>query len=245
MRLLFSILLLWSAAALADNLQKDSSFETPAVTGRTLFSQGADITHNGRGPGWITVQTSGTASGITLGVTNEVAHKGQQSIFIHFNHVATADAGITLVSNFIPVVSGTGYDMGIWGRMDPKEPLDPQGRLAYMKVEIDFFAKDANTSVGAPVYSVQPLPGSKDHEAFYTPDSWKYFHVPVTTPAGAVFAQVTWRWETESDQGETNGVIFFDDADFSGPPNPVPDLTPAPVEEPTPDASESPSPAMQ
>lgn len=245
MRLLFSILLLWSATTFADNLQKDSSFESPAVTGRTLFVKGGDVSHNGRGPGWITLQTSGTASGITTGVTDESAHTGRQSIFIHFNHVAAADTGIKLVSNFIPIVSGTGYDVGIWGRMDSKGPLDPQGRLAYMKAEIDFFAKDANTSVGDPVYSVQPLPGSKNHDAFYTTDGWKYFHVPVTTPAGAVFAQVTWSWETEADQGETNGVMFFDDAEFSGPANPVPDLTPVPVEEPTPDASASPSPAMQ
>jgi hypothetical protein len=245
MRLLFSILLLWSTGAFADNLQKDSSFESPTVTARTLAGQGGDVSHGGRGPGWTTLQTSGTASGISIGVTNEVAHKGQQSLFVHFDHVAIADPGITLVSNFIPVVSGTAYHAGIWGRMDPKAPLDPQGRLAYMKVEIDFFARDANTSVGEPVYSVQPLPGSKNHNAYYTTDSWKYFHALAVAPAGAVFAQVTWQWETESDQGETNGVMFFDDAEFSGPPNPIPDLTPAPVEEPTPDASASPTPAMQ
>jgi len=239
MRLLFSILLLCGTAAFADNLQKDSSFESPAVTGRTLSTHGGDVSNNGHASGWVTLQTSGTA--ITAGLTNEIAHHGQQSFFVHFNHVAAADTGVTLVSNFIPVVSGTDYDVGIWGRMDPKDPLDPQGRSAYLKLEIDFFAKDANTSVGQPVYSVQPLPGSKDHDPFFKTDAWKYFHLPMTTPPGAVFAQVTWHWETEADEGETNGVMFFDNAEFSGPPNPVPDLTPAPVEEPTPDTSPAPS----
>ena len=246
MRLLFSILLLWSATACADNLLKDSSFDTPVVLGRTLSTKGGDVSHNGHGPGWIMLQTSGTGSAITAGLTNEISRHGLQSFYVQFNHVATADPGITLVSNFIPVVSGTLYDVGIWGRMDPKAPLDPQGRMAYMKLEVDFFAKDANTSIGDPVYSVQPLPGSKDHDPFYKTAEWKFFHLPVTTPPGAVFAQVTWHWETEADEGETNGVMFFDDAEFSGPPNPVPDLTPAPVEEPAPDTSASPSasPAM-
>ena len=245
MRLLFSILLLCGATAFAGNLQKDSSFESPAVTGRTLFADGGDVTHNGRGPGWTTMQTSGTAGAVTAGVTNEIAHSGVQSLFIHFNHVAVADPGVMLVSNFIPILAGTDYYAGIWGRMDAKAPLDPQGRQAYLKLEVDFFAKDASTSVGDPFYSVQPLPGSKNHTPLYKTTAWKLYSVAVPAPAGAVFAQVTWRWETADDQGETNGVMFFDDADFSGPPNPIPDLTPAPVEEPTPDASESPSPGMQ
>ena len=242
MRLLFSILLLWTATAFGDNLLKDGSFESPTVTGRTLISQGADVTHNGCGPGWITLQT-GTVGAITAGLTNEVARDGRQSFFVHFNHVNAADPGITLVSNFVPIVSGTDYIAGIWGRMDPKDPLDPQGRQAYLKLEVDFFDKDANTSIGEPVYAVEPLPGSKNHNPIFKGDSWHLFRATVPAPLGAVFAQVTWRWETAPDDGETNGVMFFDDAQFAGPPNPVPNLTPAPVEEPTPDAS--PSPAMQ
>jgi hypothetical protein len=245
MRLLFSLLLLWGATAFAGNLQKDFSFESPSVTGRTLFANGGDVTHNGHGPGWITLQINGAPGAITAGLTNEIAHTGAQSFFVHFDHVAAADPGVLLVSNFIPVVSGTDYLASIWGRMDAKAPLDPQGRIAYLKLEVDFFAKDANTSVGDPVYSVRPLPGSKNHDPYYNTTAWKAYRVPVPSPPGAVFAQVTWRWETAADEGETNGVMFFDDAEFSGPPNPIPDLTPAPVEEPSPDASASPSASPQ
>jgi hypothetical protein len=244
MRLLFPVLLLSGATAFGGNLLKDSSFETPTVAARTLSTDGGDPTNHGRGPGWIMLQTSGTGSAITAGLTNEIAHTGHQSLLVHFNHVATEDPGITLVSNFFPIVSGTTYDAGLWGRMDPKDPLDPQGRSAYLKLEVDFFAKDANTSVGDPVYAVQPLPGSKNHDPFFKTDVWRFFHAQVPVPPGAVFAQITLKWETEADQGETNGVLFFDDAEFSGPPNPIPDMTPAPVAQPAPDSSPTASPAM-
>jgi len=241
MRLFFPILLLWSTAAFADNLVRDGSFEAPAVTARTLEDHGADPTNNGRGPGWIMFQLSGTTGAVTAGLTNEAARTGSQSFFVHFNHVTAAGQGVTLVSNFIPIVAGAVYDVGIWGRMDPGDILNPEGRAAYLKLEIDYFAKDANASVGEPQYAVQPLPGSKNHEPFFKPDAWKRFDVKVATPPGAVFAQITWRWETEADAGETNGTMFFDDVEMTGPPNPVPDLTPAPVEEPSPDAAASPA----
>jgi hypothetical protein len=243
MRILCSVFLLWSFTAFGDNLLPGGSFETPAVHGRMLKDHGGDPTNNGRGPGWISFifQTSGTGGGLTGGLTNEVAHSGAQSLFIDFNHVSSADQSATLVSNFFPVVSGSGYEVGIWGRTDAKDLVDPQGRSAYLKLEIDYFAKDANTSVGEPFYAVQPLPGSKNHDPFFKPDSWNRFFVKVTTPPGAVFAQITWRWETESDSGEINGIMFFDDAEMTGPANPVPNLTPSPVEEPAPEPSASPA----
>jgi hypothetical protein len=111
-----------------------------------------------------------------------------------------------------------------------------------MKLEVDFFAKDANESVGEPFYDVQPLPGSKEHDAFFKPDSWMRSATRFRTPPGAVFAQITWRWEAGSDPGEINGIMYFDDAALTGPANPVPDLTPSPIQEetPAPEAAASP-----
>jgi hypothetical protein len=235
MRFLLPILLLWGIRVLAgDNLVPNADFEVPAVQGRTPKDLGGDPTNGGKGPGWIgfAFDTTGTSASITGGLTNEVARSGTQSLFIDFNHVTESYQSATLTSNFIPVVSGTDYVVGIWGRTDAKDLIDSEGRSAYLKLEVDFFAKDANTSVGDPVYAVQPLPGSKDHDPVFTPTGWYRFVKGFTTPPGAVFAQIIWRWETGGDPGEINGIMYFDDAEMTGPANANPNLTPAPVEEP-------------
>jgi hypothetical protein len=220
----------------ADNLLPGGNFEVPFVKGRTLMEQGGDPTNVARNPAWIgfQFQNSGTNGMITGGLTNEVARNGKQSLFINFDHVDQPYQSATLISNFIPIVSGTQYEVGIWGRTDAKDLIDSEGRSAYLKLEVDFYAKDGYQSVGEPFLRVQPLPGSKDHDPYFKSDSWNRFYVKLTTPPGAVFAQITWRWETGGDPGEINGIMYFDDAAMTGPANPIPDLTPAPAKQPAP-----------
>jgi len=243
MRFLLPLLLLWGLTVFADeNLLPGGNFEVPFVKGRTTLDQGGDPTNVAKDPAWITFrfENSGTTGIITGGLTNEVARNGKQSLYIDFNHVDQPYQSAILISNFIPVVSGTTYQVGIWGRTDARDLIDSEGRSAYLKLEVDFFAKDAFQSVGEPLLRVQPLPGSKDHDPYFKPDSWNRFYVKLTTPPGAVFAQITWRWETGGDPGEINGIMYFDDATMDGPPNPIPDLTPSPVQQSTPAASASP-----
>jgi hypothetical protein len=240
MRFLLPLLLLWGSTLFAgQNLLPGGSFEAPVVKGRTLLEQGGDPSV-GPNPPWIQfkVENSGTTGMITGGLTNEVARTGTQSLFIHFDHVDQAYQSATLISNFVPIVSGSQYEVGIWGRTDATDLIDSEGRSAYLKLEVDFFAKDAFQSVGEPFLRVQPLPGSKDHDPFFKPDSWNLFIVKMTAPAGAVFAQITWRWETGGDPGEINGMMYFDDSVIIGPPNPVPNLTPAPVAQQAPAAGQ-------
>lgn len=234
----FFLLVCGVSVCAAENLLPAASFETPVVQGRTPLSQGGDPTNSGRGPLWISFrfapEKTGTNGSITGGLTNDVSHGGKQSLFIDFNHVQTPYQSATLVSNFIPIVSGTDYQVGIWGRTDAKDVFAEEDRPAYLKVEVDFFAADANESVGEPVYAVLPIPGGKDHPAFFTPDDWHCFQTKLTSPPGAVFAQITWRWETGGNQpGEINGIMYFDGLSLVGPPNPVPNLTPVPVQMPS------------
>jgi len=247
MRFIFPLLLLTSFSLYADpstaalkyagteNLVKDGGFETPTVTGRTLTADGGDPTNNGAGPGWISMKfrQTGTNGIVTAGLTDEMARNGRQSLFVRFNHVNTPLQALTLISNFIPVASGTEYEIGIWGRTDSRDLVTSDGRPAYLKLEVDFFAKDANESVGDPFYRVQPIPGSKGHEDYFTPDGWSLFYTKVPTPPGAVFAQIIWRWETGSGDGEINGIMYFDDASMIGPPPPIPNMTPAPAQDDT------------
>ena len=240
MRFLLPLLLAWGLTAFAgDNLIRDGSFESPTVKGRAPKEHGGDPSNGGKGPQWIgfSFQNTGTNGVVTGGLTDEVARTGTQSLFIHFDHVAGAYQAAILTSNLIPVVSGTDYDISVWGRTDAKDLIDSNGRSAYLKLQVDYFAKDGNESVGETAYAVQPLPGSKEHEPYFKPDAWNIFYKKVTTPPDAVFAQITLRWETGSDPGETNGVMYFDDVTMSGPSPADPNLTPAAVQDQTPGTS--------
>jgi hypothetical protein len=233
MRFFLPLLLLWSIPVFADDLLPIGNFEAPAVKGRTLAAQGGDPSNGGRGPVWMSFkfepETTGTAAAassngvVSGGLTDEVAHSGKQSLFIDFDHAKTPYQAATLISTMIPVVSGTEYQIGLWGRTDAKDLITSEDRPAYLKLEVDFFAKDANESVGDPFYSVLPIPGSKGHQPFFKPDAWNQFRVNLSTPPGAYYAQITWRWETAgSDPGEINGIMYFDDATLTGPANPNP-----------------------
>ncbi len=249
MRFLLLLLILGAPVLADDNLVTDGGFETPVVNGRTLKDAGGDPTHNGKGPAWVVFKFLPAGGKVTGGLTNEVARTGTQSLFIRFDHAATSLQSATLVSNFIPVVSGSDYEVGIWGRTDAKDLIDSAGRSAYLKVEVDFFAADANESVGDPFYQVIPIPGGKDRPPTFTPDKWNRFAATLTTPPGAVFAQIIWRWETggdsgdkaNGDTGEVNGIMYFDDAAMTGPPAANPNLTPVPVQED--DSSPAPAPS--
>jgi hypothetical protein len=234
------LLLLLSGSPLfaAGNLFPGGSFEAPVVKGRTSAGQGGDPTAAPKPPPWVAFnfENTGTNNIVTGGLTNEVARTGTQSLFINFDHVNQPYQSAILVSNFVPVVAGAEYHVGIWGRTDANDLINSQGRSAYLKLEVDFFAKDAFQAVGEPFLRVLPIPGSKDHDPYFRPDAWQPYFLKFTTPAGAVFAQITWRWETGGDPGEINGIMYFDDVTMTGPPNPIPNLTPAPHQRSTPAA---------
>jgi hypothetical protein len=92
---------------------------------------------------------------------------------------------------------------------------------------------------------VLPLADGKDRDVFFKTDAWNEFTSNLTAPAGAVFAQITWRWESvgNGDSGEINGMMYFDDATLAGAANANPNLTPAPVAEATPETTGTGSPA--
>ncbi len=143
MRLLYSICLIWGFTVFAgENLLPNGGFEAPVVNGRTTAEQGGDPSAVSKNQGWIgfRFENSGTGGAISGGLTDEIARSGKQSLFIKFDHVNKAYQSATLVSNFVPVVSGTEYQVGIWGRTDVKDLIDSEGRSAYLKLEVDFFA---------------------------------------------------------------------------------------------------------
>lgn len=220
MRCLLPILLFCGLSVFAaDNLIPAGSFESPLVSGRTPMGKGGDPSNGGRGPEWVgfKIESTGTNGMVSGGLTNEISRSGKQSLFINFENVSAPYEAVSLTSRFIPVVSGTQYTVGIWGRTDAKDLINADGRSAYLKLEVDFFANDASTSVGDPVYSVQPLPGGKGRKPFFSPDKWTQFFFHLMSPPEAAYAQITWRWETGSNDGSINGIMYFDDPNMIGP----------------------------
>jgi hypothetical protein len=239
-RSLFVLFVLASAPslfALGNLLQGD--FESPAVQSRATVAQGGDPTSGKSDRPWIFLRVlpkkTGTNGSISTGLTNEIARGGSQSFFVEFDHVKTPYQSATLTSNLFPIVSGSEYQIGIWGRTDAKNPVTGDARPAYLKLEADFFGADGNTSIGDPFYSIIALYSQQDHKPSFPADDWQQFFGRVTPPAGAVFVQVKWIAETAGNEpGELNTTLFLDDATILGEPNPIPNLTPSPVEEPSP-----------
>jgi hypothetical protein len=70
----------------------------------------------------------------------------------------------------------------------------------------------------------QPLPGAKQvpggpkTRPFFVASEWRQFYADFKSPDDAQFLKVTWSWETSAEEGETNGVMYFDGAGIEGVP---------------------------
>ena len=247
MRFLLPLLLLWGFSALADNnVFPAGGFETPAVTGRTSSDKGGDPSNGGIGPAWVGLElrNSGTGGKVVAGLTGEIAHDGKQSFYVDFQHITDVGHSVILTSNMVVVKPAIPYQVNIWGHTDAKNQISADGRSAYLKLQVDFY-NAAVESVGDSIYAVQPLPGSREHDPYFKPGEWANFHVHFITPDGAATAQLTYRWETGSDEGVTNGIMYFDDVSMAElPPEATPTPTPMPsaMRTPLPDVTPEPSP---
>jgi hypothetical protein len=242
-------LLVLGASAIAAQLLEEGSFEVMPVTKRKSIADGGDISK--ASSEWVRFVDKSDAEGgrIILGLTNEIARTGRQSIFVQFDNVTKPGAVATLSSELVSIRPGQTYHVAIWGRVDREDPVALDQRLPYLKLRVDWFAappkegdeEDTNPT-GAPEqageveYRVQPLPGSKKRKPIFTAAKWTEFYADLKAPADAATMKVTWTWETPPQEGATNGVMYFDDAVVEGEPGPKLDIfadepEPAPEEE--------------
>ncbi len=212
-----ALLLACSLAAYAEdeNLIKNSSFEEPAVQARTDARQGGSPSRTEEGKTiWTHLMAPMRARDLpggelVVGMTNEYAHSGKQSIFVDFQKVTAQRSGF-LMTDLIPVTPGHRYRIALWGRIDAKRPLTLDQRRPMMKLEFDYFTADTENQTGPSDYGTQMLPGRLDRMIFVSGKWSEYFRI-VRTPADAAFMKVTFRWETPKEAGETDGAIYFDD----------------------------------
>ena len=216
--LLSSLQISVSALQAEDILSNLGGFEQPGVTARTRTEKGGDPSLSGEHGLFasFTHRVGNKDGTITAGLTNEIARSGTQSIYIDVDKLSSRYEGAAIQSNPIPILPSHTYKTSIWGKMDSKKPFVIQNRPLYLKLQIDFFSADKLTQTGETVYLIQPIPGTKNREAFFDDKKWTEFGTEFSTPEDALFIVVTWHWDTGSEPGETSGLIYFDDFTVRG-----------------------------
>ena len=195
---------------------KNASFELPKVAARTPETTGANPARAGEGGTvWTQFQSFGVPKEgegqLVVGMTNELARTGKQSLYVDFQKLKTKAKRAFLMSDLVPVKGGNTYRASIWGRIDKKRPLTLDQRRPFMQLEATFFEADGETEVGDPQVRTQVIPGMLDRLVFVS-SKWTEFFGFVRSPDDAALMHLTFRWETTRDEGTTDGMMYLDDA---------------------------------
>lgn len=204
------------------NQIKNSSFEDPAVPGRTSWREGGTPSRAvAETNSWtqlqVQVRSQDKPNGeLVVGLTNEFARSGQQAVFVDFQNLS-AQRRSFLMTDLLPVKAGHLYRFALWGRIDPTRPLTLDQRRPLMKLEFEYFTADPEVQCDRSDYGTQMIPGSLDRLMFFSTKWTEYFRL-VRTPEDAAFMKVTLRWESDKAPGVTDGTIYFDDASLIAVP---------------------------
>jgi hypothetical protein len=95
---------------------------------------------------------------------------------------------------------------------------------------VDWFKNGVDEDSGEPAMEqvgnpdadtrAEQLPGAKTRKPYFVSTEWRPFTVSLKAPDDAEFVKVTWIWHTTQQDGETHGVMYFDDAIIEGPAGP-------------------------
>jgi hypothetical protein len=198
------------------NLIKNASFEEPAIKGRVSANDGGSpaLVDESK-TNWThfqVFQADKEGEGkFTVGLTNEFARTGKQSIFVDLNKVTATNRRSFLMTELIPIKPANAYRISIWGRTDKKRPLTLDQRLLFMKTEIEYFTPDTESQSGNTDNRTLLVPGNTKR-IFFVSNKWTEYETDIRTPRSAGWMKVTFRWETGRDKGMTDGTIYFDDA---------------------------------
>ncbi len=221
------LLAVGSPVALADNLLKNSSFEEPKITGRVPALGTSNPAALEAGTSWSHFQTMDRTGKVTVGMTDEIAHSGKQSIYVQFDQAAKTKAAM-LMSDLIPIKAEEVYRVSIWGRVDRKRPLTLDQGRPYMTLEVEYYPADQASQIGETEHRTQMIPGMGDRILF-TSAKWTEYFAEFRAPAGAEFMKITFNWFSPRKEEPANGVIYFDDASVVGSAGSlVPSLDPPP-----------------
>jgi hypothetical protein len=201
------------------NLLVNSSFEEPSITGRVAARDGGNPTNEDETKSswthFAVFHTDKEGEGkFTIGLTNEYAKTGKQSVFVNLDKVTATRRHSYLMTQLLPVKPANTYRIGIWGRTDSKHPLTLDQRLLLMRVEAEFFTPDTESTSGEVENRAMLVPGNS-RRIFFVSNKWTEYETTVRVPRDAGWMKINFRWETTKEKGMTDGTIYFDDASVS------------------------------
>lgn len=220
--LLFAALTGLICSSRAENLLANGSFELPVVKGRARQETGANPALVEKDVTWALFAAQSDTNGgeLTVGMTDEIARTGKQALYVDFAKVTAPSRRAMLVTELIPIKPGRPYRVSMWARIDRKRPLALDERRPHMWLDVEFFQTDQKTPAGEPVSGAQLIPGSVvpggPHELLFVSGKWRESFAQITAPENAAFIKISWTWTTPSDEGETDGIIYWDDASLEG-----------------------------
>lgn len=221
--------------ASADNLVRNAGFEEPKITGRVSAQKGGSPARHGIETTWSHFQSMDRTGKVTVGLTDEIARSGKQSLFVQFDQ-AERTRGAFLMSDLIPIKAEEKYRVSVWGRIDRKRPLTLDQGRPYQLLEVEFYPADQTSRIDETLVRTQMIPGMADRLLFLS-SKWTEYHAEFSAPAEAEFMKITFKWESPKREGTADGIIYFDDAAVDGvagtsvptldPPEPVEPVAPA------------------
>jgi len=182
------------------------------VQKRTLEWEGGNP-GTGEGSDWSHfIRRKGEGDGaLNIGMTNEIARTGKQSIYFDFADITGKRFVARLMTQFITVKPGHPYKVGMWGRMDKERPLTLDQRRPFVRMEFEYYKEDEETQVGETDTRTMQIPGSPKRLLFNS-SQWTQAYGVVRAPAGAALMKVSYEFNVRNEPGRTDGIIFFDDA---------------------------------
>jgi hypothetical protein len=200
-----------------ENLLVDGGFELPVIEGRVPAANGGNPALPAES-GWERLADKKDDDGgkLIAGLTNEVAHSGKQAFFLNFERLTARSQIASLTTKPIAIKPSTDYRVAIWGRIDRDRPIALDERRPYIVITVDFLQADEKTSAGDSQHAPAAIPGEVvpggSHELLFVSRRWTEMRSIVRTPDAAAFLRVTWTWTSTGDEGETDGVVYWDDA---------------------------------
>jgi hypothetical protein len=206
-----------SVAAESGNLLQNGSFEMPEVAARIPAADGGDPSKAEGANTWHSVEVKAPSEGgkFTMGLTNEIARTGKQSFFANFENLTATNVFGLLATKSLPIVPGKTYRTSIWCRVDFDRPIALDERRPSMWTDIEFFKADGKTAAGEAITSVKLIPGSTKPGQIgltFATNRWSELTGAFTAPPDAAFMDITWSWTVPNEEGETDGVVYYDDA---------------------------------
>lgn len=196
----------------AAELLTNGGFEDPKVEKKTPSKEGANLA----GHGWNRDWGFGPGEGgeAEVGLTPSDPHSGRQSFYVTFRNLTHPWAMGYVATDSVRVVSGQTVTLGIWGKLDAKDPMEAESGQVSVYANVVFLRADG-TKVSEKAYG-KPAAGVGG-KRFFDETDWKLHEVNLEAPPEAVTMTVAWAVQIGGEGSKASGTVLLDDASIMVP----------------------------